>query len=403
MPNSTENETPLLTIIIPTRNRQHTAMGSIRNVLNLPSERIELVVQDCSDDDSLGKRLSEEISDSRLHYFYTPETLSMTENWNRGMAKARGEFVTIIGDDDGVSEDIVAVAEWAKAEGLDAVSTVTCAAKYCWPDHGDTALAASLCITRFTGDVSFPDIEAEVTASAHGFGQKLHRLPKIYYGMVRRQCFEELKQSSGVYFDGVCPDYYAGYALSSVVKRYALTDFPFAINGASHRSNAGATGQRDRRSRLKRHMESYADLFWPDYLPPFFIEASMISQSMLAAFRRTGREDLCRHFDLPNCYASCWMQDIGQSIPLTRHYFKAISLFGANLVTATPAFIVGILARAGKRLITPLNTWRRRQTESHIIRGLKSVDLAANALGEYVRAQPPPLFATVRGANRGGP
>jgi glycosyltransferase involved in cell wall biosynthesis len=396
MPISNENEAPLLTILIPTRNRPHTAMGSIRNVLNLPSERIELVVQDCSDDDSLGKRLAEEVNDSRMHYFYAAESLSMTENWNRGVARARGEFVTIIGDDDGVSEEIVAVAEWAKSEGLDAVSTVTCAAKYCWPDYGDATRAASLCITRFTGDVSFPDIEAEVTASAHGFGQKLHRLPKIYYGMVRRQCLEKLKQSSGVYFDGVCPDYYAGYALCATVKRYALTDFPFVINGASHRSNAGATGQRDRRNRLKRHMESYTDLFWPDYLPPFFIEASMISQSMLAAFRRTGRDDLSKHFDLPNCYASCWMQDIGQSLPLTRHYFKAISLFGASYVTATLRFVVGILARAGKRLITPLDTWRRRQTESHIIRGLKSVDLAANALGEYNRAHQTPLLAAMR-------
>ena len=43
----------LLSILIPTRNRQKYCIGAIKEILSIGSERIEICVQDNSDDNSL--------------------------------------------------------------------------------------------------------------------------------------------------------------------------------------------------------------------------------------------------------------------------------------------------------------------------------------------------------------
>src|ERR1039458_3907261 len=97
---------PLLSIIIPTCNRQVYAASAIRCALAIPSDDIEIVVQDCSDDDLLSSLIAPERLDKRLSYRYE-RPAHMTENWNRAIGRATGEYVCIIGDDDGVIPEIV--------------------------------------------------------------------------------------------------------------------------------------------------------------------------------------------------------------------------------------------------------------------------------------------------------
>ena len=44
---------PLLSIIIPTKNRQYTCLYSIESALKISDDNLEIIVQDCSDTDIL--------------------------------------------------------------------------------------------------------------------------------------------------------------------------------------------------------------------------------------------------------------------------------------------------------------------------------------------------------------
>ncbi|MNT58405.1 Spore coat polysaccharide biosynthesis protein SpsA [compost metagenome] len=61
-----EQDIPLLSIIIPTRNRKEYAASAIRSILSIPSEDFELIVQDNSDNDELLALLASQAHDTRL-------------------------------------------------------------------------------------------------------------------------------------------------------------------------------------------------------------------------------------------------------------------------------------------------------------------------------------------------
>src|SRR5437868_5243988 len=95
-------ENPLFSVVIPTRNRLSYVIACVRTVLRLPDPDIEIVVHDNSDRDNLREKL-EELRDVRVSYHFVPGRISMTENYNGAVQRSRGRYVSLIGDDDGVT------------------------------------------------------------------------------------------------------------------------------------------------------------------------------------------------------------------------------------------------------------------------------------------------------------
>ena len=91
-------------IIIPTKNRQHTAIHAIKSCVLSSYQNIEIIISDVSDNDSL-RNIITNLDDARVKYFYHPEGLSMKDNWEFGVSKTTGDYVSIIGDDDALMPD----------------------------------------------------------------------------------------------------------------------------------------------------------------------------------------------------------------------------------------------------------------------------------------------------------
>src|SRR6266576_1177953 len=103
----TDNKSPLLSIVIPTKNRQYTCLYAIESVLLLNKEDIEIVIQDCSDSNILEKQIIDKCgTDTGISYEYVETKPSMTDNWNRAFERAKGIYKCGIGDDDAVLPDI---------------------------------------------------------------------------------------------------------------------------------------------------------------------------------------------------------------------------------------------------------------------------------------------------------
>ena len=78
----------LLSIAIPTRNRQKYCIEAIKHILSYDNTDFELVIHDHSDDRAIEKFVST-IDDVRLKYIYTDEALSSVQNMSRSIEIAR--------------------------------------------------------------------------------------------------------------------------------------------------------------------------------------------------------------------------------------------------------------------------------------------------------------------------
>ena len=75
------HDTPLLSAVIPTRNRQQYAKSVLRAVHAFNTPELEVIVQDNSDDTSLGSFVSG-LGGSRIRYFHRAERLNMHQNFD---------------------------------------------------------------------------------------------------------------------------------------------------------------------------------------------------------------------------------------------------------------------------------------------------------------------------------
>ncbi len=92
---------PRFSVVIPTRDRAHTLRHTLRTCIAQQFDDAEFLVSD-NGSDAAARAVVEELADRRLQYVHTPQPLAMTDSWEFAIKQARGEFVTIVGDDDGL-------------------------------------------------------------------------------------------------------------------------------------------------------------------------------------------------------------------------------------------------------------------------------------------------------------
>jgi len=285
---SPESE-PLLSVLIPTRNRLGTLVHTVANVLEHGGSDVEVVVHDTSDDRQAEAELATRFgSDARLRYAYTPPPMSFAETFDKTVSLARGRFVTIIGDDDGIAPSLIAATAMAERDGWDAISP-TLPASYNWPDfrhayYGDSD-AGRLAMRDFAGAITTLDPVAELRASAHNAFQSFDRLPRIYYGVVRRSCLDELRAAAGGCFFGASPDISGAVGLAQFVRTLVRIDYPLFVPGSSARSGAGLSGMKQHAGSLAETPQTAAfAATWPSRVPPVYSVQTVWAQAALATF-----------------------------------------------------------------------------------------------------------------------
>lgn len=341
------NMSPILSIIIPTRNRSEYAISAINSILNIDSELLELVVQDNSDDDELEKYLLSNVFDNRLKYNHTISRLDVISNFNLALELASGEYFTFIGDDDGVNPEIIDAVIWAKQHEIDAI-TPSLVADYLWPDlrqkyYGDKN-SGSLRIRAFTGAIKFLDVESGMKECARKAFQNLVNyvgLPKVYYGIVKRECMENVREKTGTYFPGVSPDMSGAMAVASFVNRMCSIDYPLFVPGSSAKSTAGISAQKKHHGRLQDqpHLPDGCWNNWPECVPQFFAVQTVWAQSGWSALKATGREDILAEFNVPLLHAMCVVFNPQHTEFIIKSYLKYLKIANINVLWGCISFI----------------------------------------------------------------
>lgn len=235
---------PSLSIIIPTCDRADTLRHSLATVLCQPQAEIEIIVSDNAGGPDT-RSLVESIDDPRLRYLRVDERLGMSEHWEFALGHARGEWVTMLGDDDGFLPGGVArFLETAGKHDVDAISSVTCA--FIWPrkpgfDTGDLLVR---------GGTGLEIIESGLALAKCLKNEYPYKsLPWIYTGgFVKRSVIERIIARTGRFFTSIIPDVYSGIAVASCLPKYGRSHIPFTIEGTSRHSNGALCFSESRKS-----------------------------------------------------------------------------------------------------------------------------------------------------------
>ncbi len=298
----------LLSVIIPTKNRQDTALFAIESALAVHPQDVEVVVQDCSDTNILEQQIADKFGkDIRIKYQYTNKKPSMTENWNMAFNRASGEYLCGIGDDDAVLPFIYTQCEWARKTGIPAVvqkDYVT----YLWPGFVPQ---------KYNGTLSFKkkySAEKEIISDLHrkvadycelidpmGF----IKLPQAYHTIFSGRIKDQLIGSTGLFLQSTSLDIYTAIAFNKYISTYAEVDLPFTIRGANKQSNTQRLAEND----VEAHFKEFKDIVYPGILPATTSLSVSAAEALIKACETTDQPELIQYINLPILYANIALEN----------------------------------------------------------------------------------------------
>jgi glycosyltransferase involved in cell wall biosynthesis len=343
----------LVSIVVPTKDRPATALALTQALLQLPGDQFEVLVQDCGAPEGLGPLLAPLATDSRLRYAHTGRAVSMTENWNAAMERVRGEYVTIVGDDDGVSRKLVDAARWAREQGFDAVAWDMLKVRFYWPDYPEQNLAGVLLTGEHTGAHTEVSPARELERAACGHGSILdYRLPRVYHGLVAFSSLRALRESTGAYFKGLTPDFYSAYALSGYVRATAHVDYPLSFLGHCRESNSARGQHVTHRLMPKEHLRAYDEVDFSGILPgDKDLSITVLAQSLIDGLVAAGRPELIGRIDLATIYAEYLVDKPLASPRALGRYVRSLRALKRDVVVETARLLwrTGLVCRARLR------------------------------------------------------
>jgi glycosyltransferase involved in cell wall biosynthesis len=241
----------MFSVIIPTRARPDTLRHALRTVVAQEERDLEIIVHECGADPATASVLAE-FDDPRIRSFKTIEPVRMTENWERALRCATGEYLFVLGDDDGLLPQACAIArQILERHSIEILSWRP--AQYFWPEffeedarnkiisiHG-TVLGCTLKASRAT---LYP---------TYHFRQYYIELPMLYNSFVARTLIERVYESRGRYFVGSMPDVVSGIINLCYSDRFLRCNRPLSISGVSRHSTGHnfASGNPELQSKVK--------------------------------------------------------------------------------------------------------------------------------------------------------
>ena len=283
----------LVSVGIATRNRQFYAEKTIRQIYSI-SEDIQIVVSDNSDDDSLGHMIEDLLQEDRIVYIYTPQRISVVENYDMTAKYSTGEYYICIGDDDIILSNIVDVAEWMRANGYDAAKTSR-EITYIWP--GASSKFGRLVIERIdNGYYEFDCVEGVKTVLKNGCQSYIQiDTAGSYHALIKTSRMNELRTITGYCFSGFSPDIYNATGLSLLKNmRCVKINFPVSVPGSCVHSATNRSAHNAAISSVPEAISKYGreGYVWDERVPYYYTPETVWADTMLKALHDMDRDDL---------------------------------------------------------------------------------------------------------------
>lgn len=240
----------MLSICIPTRNRQIYAMSAVREMLASERDNFEVVLADNSDDPEPLSQFVAEIADPRVKLLAPEETvLSMRANWERIIPETSGEWISFIGDDDYLDPELCEVLRVTQTivPNLDALTWGRL--YFTWPDARTGPEFTSMPVGSHLVGIKKEDMirklffwEDASDRPACPFG--------VYHGAIKRTLLDDIRNTfSGRFFGHPIVDYDNICRTLMVANKLVHFERPMSVFGTCKASNS--MGLRDRKAAPK--------------------------------------------------------------------------------------------------------------------------------------------------------
>ena len=301
---------PLLSIIIPTKNRYEYIKEVISILSKIDGDHLEIIVQDNSEFDN--HRLEflnyfENLNDYRVKYFYNKDPLSVVENCDKSVLNANGKYLCLIGDDDCVTSQILDAVQWMERDSID-VLTFNCPI-YIWSDVEFKYLSDKhsgvLSYRSPTGKIYKMNPKIELNKLLYHGGQFIKDLPQFYHSIVSREILEKVYQKTGSYFPGSSPDMAVAVSLALYARNHFKIDAPLVISGSAKKSAGGMGAAKKHKGDLKKiqHLPNDTVTTWNFNIPFFWSGPTIYADSVYKCLVRTGNECMMERFNYNYLYA----------------------------------------------------------------------------------------------------
>jgi hypothetical protein len=259
---------PRFSIVIPTRERARTLYFAIRSCLAQHFDDYEIVI--C---DNCGSPATREVVDGlnspRVRYVRSDVPLAMSDNWELAVSHARGEYITIVGDDDALLRHALSEADrLIRAYKMPLVQWAW--VYYKWPDYAHQPDANRLSF-RMDGSCRLVR-SSRLLQKLIADPLRYHDLPMIYNSLVHRDLIEKLRRRTGRVFRAISPDVYSGFAFAELAGKFLSVSRPMGICGTSSHSTGQATvtgsGETSQIAAEFFQCSAKSGLSWNDQVPP---------------------------------------------------------------------------------------------------------------------------------------
>lgn len=317
MSGPTPSAEPLISIVIPTRERAAKLEYTLKTVMSQPGDRFEVIVSDNASEDETRAVVEKFENDTRLRYVNTGRRLSMCDNWEFAVGQVRGRYVTVVGDDDALAQGAI-----PELEGLIRTNP---SGIYFWDPHvyqwPGQRHGASLLYRAPASPNRKVDLGDLTRYAFRWGGLGYQRLPLLYHCLVSREILERIRLRIGRLFHSTQPDVFMAFTLPAFCETALRIGESLSVYGNSEKRVYGRQALADPRTalgnKIRRFVQEYGEYkLHPTLYPgvPFWV--NMIPDAMLVArdfFPDYYRD---RPFDYDAMWAFLW------------RYWRFDSMFG---------------------------------------------------------------------------
>lgn len=230
---------PKFSILIPTRNGGKYLPYCLESLISQDYDDVEIIVSNNCSEDNTSSYLSS-VTDKRVRVIKPAEVLSMAYHYEFALSQAKGDWIMILGDDDGVQPYFFELAEFlttqAEKKNLNLINS---ARSYFFWAGCESFYADNL--VGYHADAFCAVENIKIQGLSVLIGQKAYfETPQMYTtSLFNRKIIEKVKQKQeGAFYKAITPDANGAAIAFSVENNYLDCKVPLAWVGTSPKSYA---------------------------------------------------------------------------------------------------------------------------------------------------------------------
>lgn len=299
---------PLLSIVVPTKDRYPYLEKLIELIHGFNEDMIELVIQDNTENNSEILSFLSSHDFKNVVYNHRKDHVPVSLNSDLAILASSGKYVCFIGDDDGVVRNILDYVRWMEENEIDSLRSEP-PITYSWPESKGFVIKTAA-ILKF----HIPKGKKKTVTDFHKVRRNILRKgatiqsenPRIYCGIVRRDVLDQVYNATGTYFPGPSPDMASSMALSYYVKKHVIVDDIIVLAGSCPKSGAGMGQQHKHIGRVEEMPWLPKDTSekWEPRIPKYWTGETIYAESAIKAIRSLKHEEDLRYMSYAYLYAA---------------------------------------------------------------------------------------------------